>query len=120
MVSDGCGSCEAESHIDSELANDCGRDISGKQSCGSSHMAVSDQSDGSHLYATIDPPSPKQKRPLKSATLLAGTATYSQKSELACFNISGHRYPFTRRKSHSDIDQKSTDGSNTDKKETSV
>lgn len=83
-------------------------------------MVVSDQSDGSHLYATIDPPSPKQKRPLKTANITVRTTANSQKSELACFNITGHRYPFARRKSHSDIDQKSTDGSNTDKKETSV
>lgn len=33
-----------------------------KQSCHSSQLAVSDQSDGSHLYATIDPPSPFHKR----------------------------------------------------------
>ena len=54
-------------------------------------MAVSDQSDGSHLYATIDPPSPKQKRPGKTANLATATATNSQKSELACFNVSGYR-----------------------------
>uniref|UniRef100_A0A1B6D4N5 Ig-like domain-containing protein n=2 Tax=Clastoptera arizonana TaxID=38151 RepID=A0A1B6D4N5_9HEMI len=109
---DGCASLEATSQIDSELINDYGRNLSAKQSCGSSHIAVSDQSDGSHLYATIDPPSPipmiRRPRPppvgFRKETL----------------HPTHHLYSLPRRKSFSETDQKSTDESNVDKKETSV
>uniref|UniRef100_A0A8D8V4M1 Adhesion G protein-coupled receptor A3 n=1 Tax=Cacopsylla melanoneura TaxID=428564 RepID=A0A8D8V4M1_9HEMI len=49
-------SCEGVSDPASDLGTDCGRDISTKLSCGSSHAIVSDVSDvSSHLYATVAP-----------------------------------------------------------------
>lgn len=116
MSEDGCASFEATSQIDSELANDYGRNLSAKQSCGSSHIAVSDQSDGSHLYATIDPPSPipMRRRPRPPPIGF----NYDSRKELV--HPTHHLYSMPRRKSFSETDQKSTDESNIDKKETSV
>ncbi|XP_039283011.1 adhesion G protein-coupled receptor A3 [Nilaparvata lugens] len=88
---------------------DCGRDISCQQSCGSSHMAVSDQSQsqsdgGSHLYATIDPPSPRPHRPGHRS-------------------VPRHRPPLPPpppKRAHSDSENRFTDDSNASKRETSV
>ncbi|RZF33859.1 hypothetical protein LSTR_LSTR009883 [Laodelphax striatellus] len=86
---------------------DCGRDISCQQSCGSSHIAVSDQSasasDGSHLYATIDPPSPRPQRRRTTRPPLPPKP---------------HRHPHQR--PHSDSENRCTDDSTASKRETSV
>uniref|UniRef100_A0A1B6IDD4 Uncharacterized protein n=1 Tax=Homalodisca liturata TaxID=320908 RepID=A0A1B6IDD4_9HEMI len=96
----------------SVVDTDCGRGMSAKQSCGSSHIAVSDQSDGSHLYATIDPPSPFHKRRKHRPNPVG--ITIDSKTESVRVNLGNHDYsiPITS-------DDKSTDDSN-DKKETCV
>ncbi|KAI5692290.1 hypothetical protein M8J76_008906 [Diaphorina citri] len=48
-------SCQGLSEPNSDLGTDCGRDISTKLSCGSSHAIVSDSDVSSHLYATVAP-----------------------------------------------------------------
>lgn len=49
-------SCEGMSETNTySLGTDCGRDISRKFSCGSSHLIVSDSDVSSHLYATVAP-----------------------------------------------------------------